>query len=56
MQSIEGLPYIIERSDDLQNWTVLSGQFYGQGSSTTVTVTEPLGTKEVFYKIREVKP
>ncbi|MEN8693519.1 MAG: S8 family serine peptidase [Akkermansiaceae bacterium] len=55
-QSIEGLPYIIERSDDLENWTVLSGQFYGQGSSTTVTVTEPLGTKEVFYKIREVKP
>ena len=55
-QSIEGLPYRIERTDDLQHWTVLSGQFYGQGSTTTVTVTEPLGTKDVFYRIREVKP
>ena len=53
--SINGAEYIVERSDDLENWFELTDNHESEGETTTfLDTTVPNGTTKIFYRVQRL--
>jgi hypothetical protein len=55
-QSLVGIRYQLESSDDLDSWTDEGGPVNATQNPQPLTLTNPVGTLKKFYRYREITP